>query len=231
MTSQTQTTPTKTPRRSPVGWPEMLVGLVGLFLTVVVTVALAAQFDLDPVPLGVLLAALSGIAGAAGFAIAAAIRVRRLEPFGVVRTPGRWLLIGLLGGILAIVLKFIVIPPLAELFGLATDTQASYQDAASGGAAALALTAIGLVILTPLGEELLFRGVITTGLLRYGPVVATVLSAAVFSLAHGINVVLPIAFIVGVIAAELRRRSGSIWPGFIVHAVHNVPTVVVYALM
>lgn len=217
--------------RSAVGWPEMLAGLLGLALTTVAVVALGARLELEAVPLGVVLAGLSGIAGAAGFAIAVAIRVRRTAPFGLIRTTRRWLLIGLLGGAAAVALKFVVVPPLTPLFGLATDTQDPYQDAAGGGAAALILTAIGLVILTPLGEELLFRGVITTGLLRYGPVIATVASAAVFSLAHGVNVVLPIAFIVGVITAELRRRSGSIWPGVVVHAVHNAPTVVVYALM
>ncbi|MFC4628463.1 CPBP family intramembrane glutamic endopeptidase [Promicromonospora alba] len=65
---------------------------------------------------------------------------------------------------------------------------------------------------------------------RYGPVLATLGSAAIFALLHGINVVLPTAFIVGVITAELRRRSDSVWPGVVVHALNNSITVVAYAL-
>lgn len=70
----------------------------------------------------------------------------------------------------------------------------------------------------------------TTGLLRYGPVLATVGSAAIFALLHGINVVLPTAFTVGIITAKLCRRSDSVWPGVVVHALNNSITVVAYAL-
>ena len=80
-------------------------------------------------------------------------------------------------------------------------------------------------MLTPLGEELLFRGVVTTALLRYGPIVAVVGSAVIFAVAHGFNTVFPAALVVGLITAEIYRRSGSIWPAVVVHAVHNLPTV------
>ncbi len=71
--------------------------------------------------------------------------------------------------------------------------------------------------LTPLGEELAFRGVITTALGRYGPWVAVIGSATIFALVHGLNPVLPVAFSVGVAAALLLRRSGSVWPGVLLH--------------
>ena len=82
-----------------------------------------------------------------------------------------------------------------------------------------------LTLLTPLGEELIFRGVLTNALLRHGPVIAVVGSALVFAVTHGINTVFPAALVVGLITAEIFRRSGSIWPAVIVHAVHNLPTV------
>ncbi len=72
---------------------------------------------------------------------------------------------------------------------------------------------------------------VTTGLLRYGPVIATVGSAVISALLHGINVVLPAALVVGIITAELRRRSDSVWPGVAVHAFNNSITVIAHALI
>lgn len=80
------------------------------------------------------------------------------------------------------------------------------------------------------GEELLFRGVVTSALLRWGPVVGVVGSAFVFAVMH-FNVAVAItAFVVGLIAAELRRRSDSIWPAFVVHVVNNLAANLIGAL-
>lgn len=65
-------------------------------------------------------------------------------------------------------------------------------------------------VLTPIGEEFFFRGVLTSGLLRFGPWVGILVSAAIFALAHGINPVLPVAFIVGVINGILFHKTGSV---------------------
>ncbi|MFC7585063.1 CPBP family intramembrane glutamic endopeptidase [Nonomuraea antimicrobica] len=97
-----------------------------------------------------------------------------------------------------------------------------YYDAAGGGLLPLILTILFLAVLTPIGEEFLFRGVLTNALLRYGPLVGVLGSSAVFALFHGVNIILPAAFVVGVVAAELMRRSGSIWPAVAVHAVNNL---------
>ncbi|MFE1167259.1 CPBP family intramembrane glutamic endopeptidase [Nocardiopsis sp. NPDC058789] len=102
--------------------------------------------------------------------------------------------------------------------------------AAGAGALSLALTMLTLAVLTPLGEEFLFRGVVTTVLLRYGALVGVVGSAVVFALMHGVNEVLPAAVIVGLIAAELYRRSGSIWPGVLMHALYNAISLALLAL-
>jgi membrane protease YdiL (CAAX protease family) len=37
-------------------------------------------------------------------------------------------------------------------------------------------------------------------------------NSVVFALFHGIDIALPSALVVGIIAAEMMRRSGSIWP-------------------
>lgn len=220
------------PRIAPPGWPETVVGiavmaLVGLGLPILVS----GQVDLTGPLGGALLACLSGVAGLAGFGAATALRRRTWESFGVRRASARWLWLGVAGGVLAMLAKGVLTPLFLMLTDAPTDTQAGYAAGASSGPWLLVLTAIGLAVLTPIGEEFLFRGVVTTGLLRYGPVIATVGSAVIFALLHGINVVLPAALVVGIITAELRRRSDSVWPGVVVHAFNNSITVIAYALI
>lgn len=212
------------------GLPEAIVGLVTLgVLTIVLPLVVLPLFVSDLQGAGVGAALLSGIIGAAAFAAAAVIRLRSWRPFGVRAVRPRWLLIGVAGGVVAILVKVLVVPLTISLFGLDTSTQDSYVAGSSGGVGALLLTAVGLMVLTPIGEELFFRGVVTSWLMRYSPVLATLGSAVIFALAHGINFVLPAALVVGVITAELRRRSGSVWPGVVVHAVNNSVTVITYA--
>lgn len=213
------------------GWTEIVVGIavmavVGIGLPLV----LPDSFDLTGPAGGAFLACLSGVAGTIAFVAAAAVRRRPWGEFGVRRTTPGWIWIGVAGGAVALLAKGALVPLFMWLFDVPTDTQAGYAEGASGGLGFLVVTAIGLAVLTPIGEELLFRGVVTTGLLRYGPVIATVGSAVIFALLHGINVVLPAALVVGLITAELRRRSGSVWPGVVVHAFNNSVTVIAYAL-
>ncbi|MDR7384707.1 CPBP family intramembrane glutamic endopeptidase [Promicromonospora iranensis] len=220
------------PRIAPPGWPEIVVGiavlaLVGFGLPILVS----GQVDLTSPLGGALLACLSGVAGLAGFAAAAALRRRTWGSFGLRRASAGWLWLGVAGGVVALLAKGILTPLFLMLTDAPTDTQAGYAAGASSGPWLLVLTAIGLIVLTPIGEELLFRGVVTTGLLRYGPIIATVGSAVIFALLHGINVVLPAALVVGIITAELRRRSDSVWPGVVVHAFNNSITVIAYALI
>lgn len=84
---------------------------------------------------------------------------------------------------------------------------------------------------TPIGEEFLYRGVLANALSRCGPWIAVLGSSLIFALAHGINIVLLIAFIVGVAAALLLRRTGSIWPCVVVHACNNANSIILPALL
>ncbi|MFC7625197.1 CPBP family intramembrane glutamic endopeptidase [Microlunatus sp. GCM10028923] len=231
MTETTHQVPETRPAVRP-GWPEIVVGLAVMSLVGYgIPILLFRPLGIEGAVSGVLLALLSGTAGMIGFAAAAAIRIRELGPFGVRKTSGKWLLLGLAGGLVALLVKIIVMPALVSAFGLATDTQDTYAAGASAGPLFVILMMLSLAVITPIGEELLFRGVLTTALLRYGPWIGVIGSSVIFALMHGINFVLPAAVIVGLIAGELRRRSGSIWPGVIVHAVNNSITVVVYALI
>ncbi|BBG00114.1 MULTISPECIES: CPBP family intramembrane glutamic endopeptidase [Pseudonocardia] len=209
-------------RTGPPGWPEIVVGLAVLAVVAYGSGPLIiTPLGLSPVAHGLALGALSGIAGIAGFLAALGLRIRSLEAFGVRATTLRWLLIGVGGGVLAFVLVRILGIVMFALGIVPENIQESYTDAGSAGAWSVALSLVFLALLTPLGEELIFRGVLTTALLRYGAVVAVVGSALVFALMHGLNAVFFTALIVGLVAGELRRRSGSIWPAVAAHAVNN----------
>jgi membrane protease YdiL (CAAX protease family) len=80
----------------------------------------------------------------------------------------------------------------------------------------LALVVLGLLV--PLGEELLFRGLGFATLGRF----AVPGTAVGFALAHGLLALLVPVLVAGVALAELRRRSGSLWPGVATHSAINV---------
>ncbi len=88
--------------------------------------------------------------------------------------------------------------------------------------AAVLLTFLALAFITPLSEEVFFRGFIFNGLLaRMGPWGAMVVSALVFSAFHlSIAVVIPI-FITGFLFAWLYWRTGSLWAAIGAHAGQN----------
>ena len=89
------------------------------------------------------------------------------------------------------------------------------------GAAAL-FTFQALAVVTPVVEEIFFRGFIFAGLAsRLGAGWAAVVSAAVFSAFHlEVAVLIPI-FVTGLLLAWLYQRTGSLWPGVLAHAGQN----------
>ncbi len=211
-----------TSRRPGPGWRELVLA-VAVFALVAYGVGYAIQpLGLPPLARGLLLSALSGLAGIAGFMVAVALRVRAVAYFGVVGVSMRWILLGVAGGVLTFVLSRLLAVVLYAVGIQPENVQQAYADAGGAGLLSVVLSFLFIAVLTPLGEELVFRGVVTTVLLRYGALIGVVGSAVVFAVVHGVNAVLVTGLIVGVVAGELRRRSGSVWPGFVVHVVNNV---------
>ena len=74
------------------------------------------------------------------------------------------------------------------------------------------------VVITPLAEELLFRGAVYGWLLRWWPARATIAAtAAAFASIHGFLVVMPAALVFGIVTGWLRERTGSVAAGFVTH--------------
>jgi uncharacterized protein len=211
--------------------PAVLIAIAAAAISygVAITLLIVAGPD-DPGVAGVSQYLVSGLAPIVAVAVVYAVRVRGLAELGIRRVRARWLLIAAAAGVGAILLNILAAFVIFSLTGPPSDIQADYQAASAGGPLLLVLSLVAGAMLTPLGEELLFRGVLANWLLRFGPWLAVPLSSAIFAVAHGINYILPIAFIVGVVAVLLFRATGSIWPGVVVHAVNNGYSVLASAL-
>ncbi len=87
----------------------------------------------------------------------------------------------------------------------------------------LLLAYVVLVILTPLFEELLFRGMLYGELRKYriGPWVASLVVSVLFGLAHGQWNVGVDVFCLSIVACYLREVTGTIWPGVVLHMIKN----------
>lgn len=95
------------------------------------------------------------------------------------------------------------------------------------------LSVVVAAVLTPVWEEVLFRGALLSGfLLRFGPFLAVVLSAAVFASVHLVVLTFPYLFSLGIALALLRRFHRNLWAPVVLHAVNNglVALIVVTAL-
>ena len=81
----------------------------------------------------------------------------------------------------------------------------------------LGVAVVGLVLVAPFAEELVFRGLGFASLGRY----ALPLTAALFALAHGLPVLLIPVAIAGLALGYIRQRTGSVLPGMGVHVSLN----------
>lgn len=88
----------------------------------------------------------------------------------------------------------------------------------------LILALVGIVVLPPLVEEIVFRGVLVERFtVKWRVGVAVLLSAVFFGILHADPLG---AAMFGVITGLLYLRTGSLWPGIIIHAANNLVAVV-----
>ena len=80
---------------------------------------------------------------------------------------------------------------------------------------------IGLIV--PFYEEVIFRGVILSSCQRYINFnLANVFQAVLFSLVHQSLFLFPVFFIFGMMAGILRKRSGGLLSGMVLHSANNI---------
>lgn len=91
------------------------------------------------------------------------------------------------------------------------------------GAQSSWLLILSVILLAPIGEELLFRGVIMNYAKRCMPaIVAIILQAALFGLYHGNIVQIIYAFVMGIVLGIVALRLGSIVYSIILHMAVNI---------
>jgi membrane protease YdiL (CAAX protease family) len=112
--------------------------------------------------------------------------------------------------------------------------QTSLDPAFEPSGVAIGFTFLGMVVMAPIVEELLFRGFFFTGFRSYiGPVGAAVVSAVLFSLAHAFPLFSPFSlnlsptqalstFLAGLVWAGMRHDSDSVFPSMLAHAAWNL---------
>lgn len=84
------------------------------------------------------------------------------------------------------------------------------------------LNAIVLVVVSPVLEELMFRGLGFTLLERFGHGTAIVLTGLAFGVFHGQLEQLPALTVFGFAMGYLRSRTHSVYPGIATHALLNL---------
>ena len=89
-------------------------------------------------------------------------------------------------------------------------------------AGAYAVSFLAVVIVAPITEELLYRGLgISLLLERAGAPLAVLVTAVIFGFGHGLVLSLPAFIWFGIVIAIVRVRTDSIYPAFAVHCAFN----------
>lgn len=95
--------------------------------------------------------------------------------------------------------------------------------------ASVVLMGFVLLVLTPVGEEILFRGIMYSAFSdRFGNQKGLLLSSLLFALLHGSVIRFIPTFVMGLAYAALSVRTKSIFPAIITHSFVNLISVVIW---
>lgn len=130
-----------------------------------------------------------------------------------------WLVVGLVSGVVTFVLTTVFLNVLADLMGVQVLKMTDhYFDAGYG-----VFTAMLVVVVQPMiVEEFAFRGVIFKVFERVVSLKEAMLfSVLMFAALHLSPFSVPHTFLIGLLAVLLLHHTGSIWPGVLLHGMHN----------
>ncbi len=128
------------------------------------------------------------------------------------------ILLGLAAQILGVLLLQLFPPP--------PDLETPFKRLMNSGALGIGMLTMMAVIMAPLLEEVLFRGLLQPALARWGAWIAIGISAVLFSALHAIQLQgywpgLTSIFLVGMVLGWLRHRTGLLWASIACHAAYN----------
>lgn len=205
---------------------QLIVGIV-VAVAVAASMGISSQQQLEAAVSApgtiLVLVTVAAVAAFSGVALVALVRKLDLASLGLRPTSGRWLLAGLGVCALGLAVNFLVVSLYVWASGDTADPQAALMGVALRGSAwqFLLMLLIG-GLLVPVGEELLFRGILFAWLRRWGLPLSVAVSSLVFGIFHGFSIVFVAAAILGAMLALLYEWSGSLWPPIIAHASNNL---------
>ena len=159
-----------------------------------------------------------------GAALLIAIGAPRLELFALRRPDSWWRAIGI--GVAVLAVTFAVGGLLSRYLNPAREQGLLPESWPPPDGVAFASNAIVVVAGAAIAEEILFRGLGYTLLERFGAKVAVAGSAIGWTLAHGLLQAFPLLLVLGFGLGVLRRATGSIIPGLVLHATFNAIAIV-----
>lgn len=119
-----------------------------------------------------------------------------------------------LAALIAIVMALLPIPE---------ELMEQYAQSSEGLGSTGLVAVISTVIAAPVVEELVFRGLVYTRLRRaMPPVVAALLSSAVFGALHGQIIWMAYAFVLALVMCAVFERTGSILSTMVLHSAFNL---------
>ncbi|MFC4351412.1 CPBP family intramembrane glutamic endopeptidase [Fodinicurvata halophila] len=146
-----------------------------------------------------------------------------LQSLGLVRTEQKWVLRGILLAIAAIPAVAVVNIVVSSLRGAPLENpQIDLLNPGSLSAGPVLLTLFAAGLVAPVVEEVVFRGFFYGWLkTRFGLPLSMAVSAGLFSLLHGIAILIPALFVVGLMLSWVYEKSGSLWPAIVMHSAFN----------
>ena len=97
-----------------------------------------------------------------------------------------------------------------------------YAQASAGLTGGGVLSAISIALVSPVVEEVIFRGLVQSRLARAMPGwPAVLIASALFALGHGQPVWMGYAFCLGLVLGVMAWRAGSILPSLLTHILFN----------
>ncbi len=224
-------TPQLPPRALPVTGADLLLiliialGSVRLLAGVIVALAAAAMDHKMGLPLvlGVLLFQTLAILGAIRFVVLRKYGLRWAD-LGLRPSSPKWHRRG-------IALAVLLLPVVAAINGILIPQVAGeefhnpqlYAVAPNGFSWPALLSMLVMAgVVAPLGEELVFRGLLFPWLRgHFGALAAAVLSGLIFATLHGVPILIPALTAIGAALALFYQRCGSLWPVILAHGVFN----------
>lgn len=153
-------------------------------------------------------------------------RAAEMRILGISRLPGLKDLLPILLNVVVYYVAALIVSCFVRLFipdGIMTQAQNVGFATIGNNWLEIVMIMIVLVLITPIFEELIFRGFLLGKiqlLLGFWP--AAIIVSLVFAVAHGqINAAI-VTFVLSMVACYSRHKTGAVWAGIALHAISNL---------